>query len=107
MMALPAPGRLPYAPLQLCYCKNTSLTFYTHPVLGGCQNNSTIGLACETSSILGECYNIVWRAGAIQPTVVPMVPDIVCLKYAISFVRMLEKHLVIIDYHLIRLLSSE
>ena len=50
-----APGRLPYAPLQLCYCKNTSLTFYTHPVLGGCQNNSTIGtspdpedLACET-----------------------------------------------------------
>ena len=36
--------------------KNTSSTFYTHPVLGGCQNNSTSpdplsareGLACET-----------------------------------------------------------
>ena len=45
----------------LVLSKNTSLTFYTHPVLGGCQNNSTIGtspdplssregLACETRS---------------------------------------------------------
>ena len=60
MITLPATGRLPYAPLQLCYHKNTLLTFYTHPVLGGCQNNSTIGtlpdplsaregLACEST----------------------------------------------------------
>ena len=63
MITLPAPGRLPYAPLQLCCRKNTSLTFHTHPVLGGCQNNSTIGtspdplspregLACETMHCL-------------------------------------------------------
>ena len=51
------PGRLPYATLLLCYRKNTSLKFYVHPVLGGCQNNSTSpdplspreGLACETT----------------------------------------------------------
>ena len=40
MVALRVPGRLPDAPLQLCYPKNTLLTFYTHPDLGGCQNNS-------------------------------------------------------------------
>ena len=26
-----------------CYPKNNSLTFYTHPVLGGCQNKFTVG----------------------------------------------------------------
>ena len=65
MITLPAPGRFPYALLQLCYRKNTSLTFYTHPVLGGCQNNSAIGtspdplspregLACEASLEVGH-----------------------------------------------------
>ena len=49
-----------YAFTVLVLSKNTSLTFYTYPVLGGCQNNSTMGtspdplsvregLACETN----------------------------------------------------------
>ena len=53
---------------------NISLTFYTHPVLGGCLNNSTIhrhftrpplrareGLACETTSgdgLLIQCCDV-------------------------------------------------
>ena len=39
-----------YALLSWCYCKNTSLTFYTHPFLGGCQNNSAIGTSPDPLS---------------------------------------------------------
>ena len=39
-----------YAPLQLWY-KNTWLTFYTHPVLGGCLNNYTVGTSPDPLSV--------------------------------------------------------
>ena len=51
---------------RFCGCGDrVNIRFYTHPVLGGCQNNSTIGTSPDPLSSLEGLVSL-WRAVCLK-----------------------------------------